>query len=145
MSIEVAETRKGDRFVFVQPPAGTFGPVDVTVIDISLAGAKMQHEQPLRIGTMARLHFRLGDEIVSTQGKVLWSHFIQTENGLVYRSGIRIQPDTSYAASVNAFYKSGAAARDSESLERKKQRMIEREKERQSQKVRIIPTAGGVS
>jgi hypothetical protein len=145
MSIEVADLRKGDRFVFVHPPTGTFGSVDVSVIDVSLAGAQIQHAQALRIGTTARLAFRQDGEIVSTQGQVLWSHFLKTPTGLIYCSGMRIQPDTSYATAVNAFYKSGAAQRDTESMERKRQRMLEREKERQASKPRNIPTAGGMS
>jgi hypothetical protein len=37
------------------------------------------------------------------------------------------------------------AQRDADSLERKKQRMLEREQERQSKKMRVIPTAGGIN
>ncbi|HEX7808019.1 MAG TPA: hypothetical protein VF608_04835 [Thermoanaerobaculia bacterium] len=141
---EVAELRKGDRFIFNQPPTGTFGPVDISVIDVGVSGAKMQHGQALRIGTVARLAFRIGEIVVSTQGKVIWSHFLQTSNGLVYRSGIRIQPDPVYAAAVNAFYKSGAVKREMDSLDRKKQRLIDRENARKSA-VRSIPTAGGIN
>ncbi len=145
MSNEIEDLRKGDRFVFVHPPTGTFGAADVVVIDVGLAGAQIQHAQAVRIGTVARLAFRSGDEVVSTQGRITWSHFQQTPNGLVYRSGLRIQADTSYASSVNAFYKSGAAQRDTESLERKRLRLLEREKERQASKPRAIPTGGGMS
>jgi hypothetical protein len=143
MTMEVPDHRKGDRFLFTDPPPGTFGAADVTVVDVGLAGAQIQHTQALRIGTIARLAFREGDTSVSTQGRVIWSHFLQTPAGLVYRSGIRIQPDTSFAAAVNAFYKTGAARRDTDSLERKRQRMIDREKQRESGKSAIIRNVGG--
>jgi hypothetical protein len=144
MTTEITEVRKGERFVLVQPLTGTFGPADVSIVDVSVGGAKLQHAQPLRIGTAARLTFRKGEIAVAAQGRVIWSHLVQTPNGLVYRSGIQLQPDAAYAAAVNALYKGGMAQRDADSLERKKQRMLEREQERQSKKMRIIPTAGGI-
>lgn len=143
MDKEVTDLRKGDRFVFTHPPSGSFGGADITVIDIGLAGAQIQHTQALRIGTIARLAFHNSDATVSTQARVIWSHFLQTPHGLVYRSGVRIQPDTSYATAVNAFFKSGSATLDTGSLERKRQRMIEREKQRESGKTAIIRNAGG--
>jgi hypothetical protein len=143
MNMEVAELRKGDRFVFVHQPSGTFGPADIRVIDVSLGGAQIQHPQPVRIGTVARFAFRQAGEVVSTQGRVIWSHLIKTAEGLVYRTGIRIQADTTYAMSVNAFYKLGETTRDGDSLERKRQRAIEREKARAAT-TRVIPTSGGV-
>lgn len=143
--MEVAELRKGDRFVLVQPLSGTFGPTEMIMLDMSLAGAKIEHPQALRIGTVGRLYCRhSGDVVVATQAKVLWSHMVKTPKGLVYRSGLQIQPDTSYAQALNALYKGGVLQRDAESLERKRQRMEEREQQRQAAKPRVIPTAGGV-
>jgi hypothetical protein len=142
--MDVTELRKGDRFVFVHPPSGSFGAAEIVVIDVGAGGAQIQHAQALRIGTVARFAFRSGGEVVSTQGRVIWSHFLKTPNGLVYRSGLRIQTDSAYAASVNYFYKSGDATRDIESIERKRQRMLEREQER-AKSIRVIPTGGGMS
>jgi hypothetical protein len=144
MEIEVAEVRKGDRFVIVQTLGGTFGAADVSIIDVSVGGAKLEHAQAMRIGTAARLTFRAGDVTANVQGRVIWSHMVPTPKGLVYRSGIQVQPDPTYALAVNSLFKSGLAVRDSDSLERKKQRLLEREQER-SKKMRVIPTAGGIN
>ncbi len=144
MDIEVAEVRKSARFVLVRPLAAVFGPLDVTIIDVSIGGAKLEHPQAIRIGTVGRFAFKFGDVSAIVQGKVIWSHMVPTPAGLIYRTGIQLQADPTYALAVNSLYKSGAAVKDEESLERKRQRLIEREQARQSQKVRVIPTAGRI-
>lgn len=144
MEIEVAEVRKSARFVLVQPLTGTFGPFDATIVDVSIGGAKLEHTQAMRIGTIGKFSFKVGDVTALVQGRVVWSQMIPTPAGLVYRTGIQLQADPTYALAVNSLFKSGMAVKDVESLERKKQRLIEREQERASKKMRIIPTAGGM-
>ncbi|HEX2833860.1 MAG TPA: PilZ domain-containing protein [Thermoanaerobaculia bacterium] len=144
MEIEVAEVRKNARFVLVQPLTGTFGPLEASILDVSIGGAKLEHAQSVRIGTAGKFSFKIGDVTALVQGKVIWSQMIPTPAGLVYRTGIQLQPDPTYALAVNSLFKSGMAVKDAESLERKKQRLIEREQERASKKMRMIPTAGGM-
>jgi hypothetical protein len=105
----------------------------VSVINVSVVGAQVMHAQPLRIGTTARLAFRYGDVSVSVLAQVMWSHLWQTSDGHAYRSGVRLDAaDVQYAAAVNALIRTGAIQRDTESLERKRQREAERELRRKS-------------
>jgi hypothetical protein len=130
---EPTNLRKGERFQVLQPIEGTFGNVDVTLLNLALGGAQLQHAQPLRIGTRARLTFRRGDAAASVQGRVVWSHFSQTASGLLYKSGIQVDGgDVQYAAGVASLLRSGALGRDTDSLERKRQRELDREKLRSS-------------
>ena len=143
MSEEVAELRKGVRFNAVQPIPGTFGAAEVMVANVATGGAQIVHAQPLRIGTRARLAFRAADAVVSVVGVVVWSRLSRTEAGgaLAYSSGVKIEaPDAPYAAASNAMYVRGVIQKDASSLERKRERMIEREKQRASQtKLRAVP------
>jgi hypothetical protein len=133
MNDDVIDLRKGDRFHVVEPIVGSFNAVDVSVINVSGTGAQIMHDAAIRIGTRARLAFRHGENTVSVLVQVVWSHLWQTAGGHAYRSGVRLDaPDVQYAAAVNALLRSGVIQRDTESLERKRQREVERELRRKS-------------
>jgi PilZ domain len=142
MSIEVVDLRKGDRFLIVEPVTGTFGAVDVALLDLSLTGAQISHPQPLRIGTRARFWFKRGDVTAVVQAHVVWSHLAKSTTGaLAYQSGLKIDnADPQYAATMNALIRAGILRQDVQSMDKKRQRAIEREQLRQSQ-IRIIPTS----
>jgi hypothetical protein len=143
MPDEVVDLRKGDRFIFADPVSGTFSASDVSVVNLSLTGVQIAHAEPLRIGTRARIMFHRGGVSIGVQASVVWSHLRRTETGMSYRSGLRIEAaDPQFAVAVNTLIRNGALHRDEESLERKKQRMAEREEARKSQ-ARMIPTSGG--
>jgi hypothetical protein len=148
MSIEVQDLRKGVRFLAVAPLAGTYGASEVTVINISLGGAQLMHAQPLRIGTRAKLWFQTGDVVCTTQALVLWSHLSQhaNESGkFMYTSGMQIEaPEPSYAASLNALFTRGMIRKDTNSLENKRQRLLERERERARVTMKANLFSGGV-
>lgn len=140
-SDDVTDLRKGDRFLAVEPVEGTFNGVPVALMNVSLGGVQILHAQPVRIGSHATLAFNrrgVGASVVVT---VVWSHLAQTTEGLRYRSGVKLQqPDVPYATALNAFVRSGVIALDTESLERKRQRELEREMRRRSgPKVSILP------
>ncbi|MEO8383112.1 MAG: PilZ domain-containing protein [Acidobacteriota bacterium] len=146
MTTETTNLRKEERFQVLQPIEGTFGNVELTLLNLSLGGAQLQHASPLRIGTRARLTFRRGDTSVSIHGVVVWSHFAQTPAGLLYKSGVELEGgDVHYAAGLASMLRSGVLGRDTESLERKRLREIEREKARGSspklQPIEIPPTS----
>jgi len=139
MPNEVVDLRKGDRFIFSDPVSGSFSASDVSVVNLSLTGVQVSHPEPLRIGTRAAIVFRRGEVSVHVSASVVWSHLARTENGMTYRSGLRIEAaDPQYAMAINALVRVGALHRDEDSLERKKQRMAEREEKRKSQP-RVIP------
>lgn len=133
MKDEVIDLRKGDRFQAVEPIHGSFNGIDVTLINVSVTGAQIMHAHPMRIGTRSRLAFEHADAVASVQVQVVWSHLWQTPEGHAYRSGVRLDTtDVTYAAAINALIRAGAIHRDTESLERKRQREMERELRRRS-------------
>lgn len=144
MTIEIIELRKGDRFSVTEPLSGTFGAIEVMVLDFSLGGAQVSHPQPLRIGTRAKLSFRHTDIAAAIQAHVVWSHISRTSGGMSYVSGLKLDvADPQYAMALNSMLRAGVLRKDSESLGKKRERMLEREQLRKSQQ-RIIPTGGGV-
>src|SRR5688572_13661611 len=110
----IEELRKADRFVVTDQIPITFGPGDGTLLNLSVAGAQITHPQPIRIGTVARLAFRRGDVVVTTQARVVWSHLVPSAGGkLTYRSGLRIDaPDQHYAMAINSLLRAGAIRQD---------------------------------
>lgn len=143
MSDDVSDVRKGDRFCAVESIHGSFNSADVTVMNVSVGGAMIMHAQPIRIGTRSRLAFQHGEVTVSVPVQVVWSHLAQTNDGHAYRSGMRLDgPDVIYAAAINALARSGVVELDTESLDRKRQREMERELRRKSGP-RIFPATPG--
>jgi hypothetical protein len=145
MSIEITELRKGDRFATTEAVSGTFGPAEIAIVDLSLGGAQVSHPQPLRIGTRAKLSFRRGDSGATVSAHVVWSHLSKTSGGMSYVSGLQVEaPDALYAMAINALLRGGVLRKDTTSLAKKRERMMEREQLRKSQQPRVIPTSGGV-
>jgi hypothetical protein len=144
MTIEIIELRKGDRFLATEQVPGTFGPAEVVIIDLSLGGAKLSHPQPLRIGTRGKLTFKRGDVSATVQAVVVWSHLAPSGRGMSYISGLKYEAvEPAYAMALNALLRAGVLRKETDSLDKKRDRLIEREKLRNSQK-RVIPTSGGV-
>ena len=143
MTSEITDLRKGERFLVVETISGSFGGTDVTILNVALAGMQVAHAQPLRIGTRARLTFTHGGVDVGIAARVLWSQLSQSHDSsgkLLYKTGLRLEAtDPQYAVAINALFKSGAIRRDADSLERKRQREIEREKRLSSVKQRFLP------
>lgn len=144
MNDDVSDLRQGDRYLVADAVEGTFGATTVALINVSLRGAQLAHAHPLRIGTPAALIFHHGEARASVEATVVWSHLEQTEGGLRYKSGIKIDaPDVGYAAALNTLIRTGAIALDIESLERKRQREADREQRRKSgPRFTNIPSAG---
>ena len=133
MNDDVIDLRKGDRFHAAVPIEGSFNAIDVTVINVSVTGAQIMHSHAIRIGTRSRLAFRHGQVTVSVPVQVVWSHLWQTPEGHAYRSGVHLDAsDVQYAVAVHDLIAAGAIQRDTESLERKRQREMERELRRKS-------------
>jgi len=134
LNIEVRELRSGERFSVTEPIAGSFGAVRVLVRNIAEQGVQVEHTEPLRIATRARLWFKRGDISVSTQGMVVWSHLSRTPNDegkLLYLSGLRLEGDAdTFAGAMQTLASGGLLRRDAASLERKKERVAARATER---------------
>lgn len=142
MTHEVVDLRKGDRFNVIEPVTGSFGPAEIAVLNLGLGGVQVSHPQPLRIGTRGKLWFRRGDVQVTIQATVVWSHLVRSTSGtMAYRTGLRLDAvDAPYALAINTMVRGGIIRHDTESMDRKRARIAEREEQRKTQ-VRVIPSS----
>jgi len=142
MTVEVKELRNGQRYVLETPMSASFGSTEVQVVNISRGGLQIIHPLPQRIGSASRLWFRIGDIVVSTTGRMIWSHLVKNPDStkMMYRSGIRIE-DQEFAAAVDALVARRFVNPDNDSLDRKKKRLIEKEREKSDKHmVKALPT-----
>ena len=134
MNPEIRDLRSIERYVVVERLLGSFGAVAISVIDIAEQGAQVEHPQPLRLASRARLWFKRGEVVGSVHALVIWSRLSQTPNNegkLLYRSGLRVdEPGDGLASSIQALADHNVIRRDTESLERKRRKFIEREHEK---------------
>ncbi len=128
--MEVTELRVAERFRTAEPLIGSFGSASVTLLDVSASGAQIEHAQPLRIGSRARLWFKRGEVAVSLQAVTMWSHLLKspnTQGKYLYNSGLRLEADSpDFYHALQALLDRGVISPDRESLEKKKKRALER-------------------
>lgn len=132
---DLSELRSSDRFVAIDSLPGGFGSASITILDLAPRGAQIEHAQPLRLSLAGRLWFKSGPATVSVQGLVVWSHLSKTRdsNGkLLYHSGIHV-PDGSQelVAAIEILAREGVVRKESDSLERKRATLEERDQHRQ--------------
>lgn len=143
MTIEVKELRTGERYVLDPPVPASFGAADVTVADIGYGGLQICHPLPIRIGSTSRLAFHLGNVTVATSARMLWSHLwkVPNSNGkTTYRSGLHVD-DQEFAAAVRSLIEQHLIRPDNDSLDRKRKRLLEKERERSDKHlVKALPT-----
>ncbi len=130
--IDVKELRSGERWLLDEPVSGSFGAVEVTIINVAEQGVQLAHAQPLRLATRGRLWFRRGTIGANAHGMIVWSHLSKTPNDegkYLYHSGVRIEsPADEFANTLMALSNHHLLRRDAGSLERKRQRQLERER-----------------
>jgi hypothetical protein len=146
MTIEVKELREAERYVFDAPLSASYGAVELIIVNVSEGGLQALHPAPMRIGSSSRLSFRAAGVIVGASGRLLWSHLSKepdTNGKMLYRSGIRIE-DPAFAEAVRALVDKGFVKPDSNSLERKRKRLIEKEKSRSGPQMKVIVTEATV-
>jgi hypothetical protein len=137
--MEVQNLRGTERYIISEAVTGSYGAASITIVDVSAQGAQIAHAQPLRLGGKARLTFKIGSLTVTAQGLTIWSRFAksaETRSNMVYRSGIRIESDIEeFANAVRSLIDRGLAQPDPESLDRKRQRLLDRHAEKTSKLV----------
>jgi len=130
----VRDHRAQDRFIVVEPLSGSFGAAAVAILNMAYQGVQIEHAQPLRLATRSRLSFRRGDVGATVGGTVVWSHLSRTPNEkgkYLYHSGIRIDEEmTRFRDAMENLAGAGLIRLDVESLERKRKRLAEMERER---------------
>lgn len=134
--MDVAEHRTSARYIAVEPLVGSYGAASVTLLDIGERGAQIEHAQPLRLGTTARLWFKWGHVTVSLQAITVWSHLSKKPNDkgkYLYHSGVRIEKaEEALGDALRDLATRGVLKMDSESLERKKQRLEDKQRSKSS-------------
>src|SRR6266498_803697 len=145
MSPNVKNLRAVERYAVVEPLWGSFGSAGITILDIAEQGAQIEHAQPLRLGAGGRLWFKRGDVACSVHALVIWSRLSEKPNSegkLLYRSGLRVEDaQETFAPSIQALADHGVIRRDTESLERKRRKFVERDREKSSkQQVKMVKT-----
>ncbi len=142
MSSDITELRATERFTAAEPLKGNFGVASITIVNIGETGAQIEHPQPLRLATRARLAFKRGDNAFAAYGVLLWSHLSKRPNDkgkLLYRSGIRFEDDDAdFPKIIDTLLSHGVVQNDPDSLERKRQRLAERKAERSGRTMRQV-------
>lgn len=136
MTTEVENTRTVERYTVLVLLPGTFGAVEVTVANVSAAGLQIVHPQAVRVGSQARISFHYRDIAVTAPARVIWSRLSRNPDPsgkLLYVTGLQLEgADPQFAVAVNGLFRLGAVRPDSESMERKKARILEREEARRA-------------
>jgi hypothetical protein len=130
--MDIAEQRTTERYVAVEPIDGSFGAASITVLNLGGSGVQVAHAQPLRLGTRGRLWFRRGGVQVAVQAMLIWSHLSKTPNSegkFLYQSGLRIDDGPDFATALRSLLDNGSVRRDRDSLDRKRRRIEEKERE----------------
>lgn len=133
MSADIRDLRTIERYVVVEPLLGSFGAAGISILDIAEQGAQIEHVQPLRLGSRGRLWFKRVEVAASIHAMVIWSRLSEKPNDegkLLYRSGVRLDEGESFAEAIQALGEHGVIRRDTESLERKRRKFVEREHEK---------------
>jgi hypothetical protein len=142
---EIKDLRSVERYVVVEALMGSFGAAGIRFLDIAEQGARIEHAQPLRLGGRGRLWFKRGEISASVHALIIWSRLSEKPNDegkLLYHSGLRLdEQGESFAKAIQALADHGVIRRDTESLERKRKKLIEREQEKTSRpSVKMIKT-----
>jgi hypothetical protein len=133
MSPNITDSRSAARFKIDEPLHGSFANADVVIQDLAESGVQVEHAEPLRLATTGRLALKLGEMAVTVPAIVIWSRLSQTANAkgkLLYRSGLRLEANLEqFAQVINTLAGSGLLRPDHESLERKKQKVQDKQEQ----------------
>ena len=122
------QARTTARFISTDPVAATFNvastTLNVSVRDVSVIGAQIEHSQPIRPAATGKL--TIGD--LDVQASVVWTRL--TEPGR-YRSGLKIDaPLEVVAAAIRDMLANGVVRKGEDTIRQRAQARIDREKRR---------------
>jgi hypothetical protein len=125
----IKDLRIYSRFIVPEPIPGYFGGSELIICDLSMRGMQVEHSEPLKPGSKARVGFRAGDSTVTFRAIVAWSRLSKTANRygkFLYRSGLRLEEDDpEFARAISTLVASGQIRPDDRSLERKRRKLTE--------------------
>lgn len=144
----VHELRSAERFVLNEPIAASFGAAAITIVNFSAYGLQAAHDELLKLGSESRLSFPLPgtSERVAVRARVVWSHISKTPDARgrrPYFSGFRIEGQPDLLASVNRLVELQLVTPDAASIDRKRDALREKAKQRAAHSaVKTITTSG---
>ncbi|HUP50794.1 MAG TPA: hypothetical protein VNA04_18625 [Thermoanaerobaculia bacterium] len=140
--MDVQELRAAERFTAIEPLTATFAGIAIAIVNLSTIGAQIEHPAPIRLGSVARFAIRRGEVAVDVQGFLIWSRLSKTpdaDGNHLYRSGVRIESgNRDYAFALHQLIKGGAMRRETDTLENKRRRLLERMAEKNRPGIRIV-------
>jgi len=81
--------RKSERLRFDKPLGARFETVEVTIVDISFEGARIEHDFPLPAGKRVKLDFFWEENEISLRCLVIRCKLEKRGNDAIYSSGVR--------------------------------------------------------
>jgi hypothetical protein len=148
---ETEELRTGDRFDLKPPLEGIFGSAAVMIHNVGVRGAQVEHPDPVRLGSEARLSTSVPEwpEKIELRGRVVWSRLSKQPDAAgkyLYRSGIRFNEEAFFPPkALGQLARAGVARLDQRSLDRKREALLRRDQQRatraaqSTQRVEIRP------
>lgn len=136
---DLEELRTADRFDLTPPLAGLFGSAAVAIQNVGVRGVQVEHSEPLRLGSEARLSVTVPNwpEKIELRARVVWSRLSKRpdEHGkYLYRSGIRFNESGFFPPpALGTLARAGIARLDQRSLERKREALLRRDQQRTAQ------------
>ena len=144
MEPNVEDLRSSERYLVNEKLTGSFGSAPVTLIDLAEQGVQIEHAQPLRLATKGRLWFKRADISVSLHAFVVWSKL----SGKQYRSGLRIDEAVAdFHKALRTLAAHGIITRDDDSLNRKRQRIEQKQQEKAAPKttMKFVPVESDIT
>jgi hypothetical protein len=93
--MQFPRTRRVQRVHLAHPVVARLGSASVVLVDVSLLGARVEHNMPLQAGARARLSFTWDDEELTIESRIVRSRlerFSVGADGLtVYHSGLEFE------------------------------------------------------
>jgi len=129
--IEISDGRSAPRYVVLRELHAAFASYAVTIINLSSTGLLVEHAQPIRIGATGRMSILQGNGLSEViQARVLWSKLGTRQNEAgktLYRSGLlSTYEDGRLQVVIDQLLAGGLAEEDHDSLERKRQTILEK-------------------
>lgn len=143
--LTVQELRSAERFLLNTAITASFGAAGITIVNFSAHGLQALHAEPIKLGAEGRLAFALPNtpERVAVRARVVWSHLAKSNDPRgKYLSGFRIEGQPDLAAAVDRLVSMNLVTPDIESLDRKREALREKAKQRAAHSsVKIIASS----
>ena len=86
------DKRRVQRIDLESPVSACFSNVEVSLLDLSTSGARIEHPAPMKTGRQARLEFSLRGSLVEVLCEIVRSRLQKSnvrQGAIVYQSGLR--------------------------------------------------------